>query len=75
MMKEKLETLIKDINPAIILEEKTPILRGDLDSYDLIQLVAGIEQTFQVQVSHDDVNDQNFNDFSTVLNFIQKKIR
>ena len=52
------ELLFED--PDATITDETPLLGGIIDSLGLMQLVAFIEETFEVQIADGDITSTNF---------------
>ena len=84
-MPEEIEEEIKqiliselEVSPVILANSNstTPLLgRGiGLDSIETLSLVAGIENSFDIQVDDDDLNVDLFKNLATLSEYVLKKI-
>ena len=74
-MKEKLLNILEDLHPEVdFLTEKNLIDNGILDSFDLVSLIGEINDTFDVEVSFDDIEPENFNTVDAMVKLIEKTI-
>lgn len=74
-MKEKLMSILEDLRPEVdFLSEQHLIDDGVLDSFDLVSLLGEINDTFEVEVSFDDIEPENFNTVDAMVQLIEKMI-
>lgn len=74
-MKEKLLNILEELHPEFdFLTEKNLIDNGILDSFDLVSLLGEINDTFDVEVSFDDIEPENFNTVDAMVKLIEKTI-
>ena len=66
-MKEKILDILKSIQPANDFEgSKDFIEDGLLDSFDVVQLVSELENTFNITISALDILAENFNSVQAI---------
>lgn len=71
-MKEKILTILSDIRPDIEFEtEEGLISDGLLESFDLIQLIATLENEFGVEIGNKNVTIDNFDSFEKIVSLIE----
>lgn len=58
-----------------ILNEDIPLLGNVIDSQGVLELVAFIQQRFNIQVEDDDVTTENLASVRSVIELIEKKLR
>jgi len=58
-----------------ILSEDIPLLGNVIDSQGVIELVAFIQQRFNIQIEDDDVSTENLASVRTVVELIEQKLR
>ena len=58
-----------------ILNEDIPLLGNVIDSQGVLELVAFIQQRFNIQVEDDDVTTENLASVRTVIELVEKKLR
>lgn len=74
-MREDLLKILEDLRPEVDFEaEKKLIDDGILDSFDLVSLLGEINDCFDVEVSFDDIEPENFNSVEAMLSLIQRMI-
>ena len=58
-----------------ILNEDVPLLGNVIDSQGVINLVAFVQERFNIEVSDDDVTTENLASVKTVVDLIERKLR
>ena len=59
---EKLLAILREINPDIDYEREDGLIdRGLLDSFDIVTIVAEIDDNFGVQIPAEELTAENFN--------------
>lgn len=72
-MEEKIYAILKDIRPEFDFKDSDNFVEdGFLDSYDVMTLVAEIEQQFDVIVDGMDVMPENFETVATICELIRQ---
>lgn len=72
-MKEKILAILSDIRPDIEFEtEEGLISDGLLESFDLIQLIATLENEFGVEIGNKNVTIDNFDSFEKIVSLMER---
>lgn len=72
-MLEKLLEILEDIKPGFDFQEKDSLVDGgDLDSFDVITLVAELNEIFDVQIPVEAIEPSNFNSIEAMIKLIEK---
>lgn len=72
-MREELMGILERLRPELEFEKETKLIDdGILDSFDLVSLIGEINDTFDVEVSFDDIEPENFNSVEAMLSLIRK---
>lgn len=72
-MKEKILSILSDIRPDIDFEtEEGLISDGLLESFDLIQLIASLENEFGVEVGNRNITTENFDSLKDIVSLIER---
>ncbi len=72
-MKEKILAILSDLRPDIEFEtEQGLISDGLLESFDLIQLIAVLENEFGVEIGNKNVTIENFDSFDKIVSLIER---
>lgn len=70
---EKLLELLKKIKPEVDFESNEHLIDNEeLDSFDIVSIVAAVEEEFDVQITAKDVVPENFNSAEALYNLIQR---
>ena len=70
---EQLMKILKDLRPDVDFETQTRLIDDDvLDSFDIISLVGEINETFDVEISVEDLLPENFNSAEAMMALINK---
>lgn len=65
--------ILKDVNPSKQLECVTDIIGGGyIDSFELMSLVANLCEAFDVEISLEDLNSENFMSVDSITAMIEK---
>ena len=71
-MEELLEVL-KRIKPGVDFENCDNLIEDEiLDSFDIVSLVAAINEEFDIQITAKDIIPENFNSAEKIYDLIQK---
>lgn len=72
-MKEQLMNILKELRPEVDFEnEKSLVDDGVLDSFDMVSLIGEINDAFEVEISFDDIEPENFNSVDGMVELIQR---
>ena len=72
-MKEKIIAQLKLINENIPADtEKNLFEAGLLDSFDMVNLVTGLETEFDIEIEPEDIDLENFQSISAICKLVQK---
>lgn len=72
-MKEKILGVLQTVNEEIITYDgKNMILDGVIDSFDIIEIVAALEDEFEIDIDANDVVEANFLNKDATINLITK---
>ena len=69
---DKLLEILEDLNPDVDYKSKKLIDDGIIDSFDVISLVADIDDEFGVSISADELVPENFNSIEAIWQLIEK---
>lgn len=70
---DKLMQILREINPDIPFEtEDTLIDGGMLDSFDIVTLVAEIDDAYGVEIPAEALTPENFNSAKAILDLIRR---
>ena len=72
-MKTQLMRILEEIRPDVDFEkEKQLITDGILDSFDIVSLVAALNDEFEVDIEVGDLVPDNFNSIEGMMELIEK---
>lgn len=71
-MKEKILDILKSIQPSNDFENSSDYVEeGLLDSFDVVQLVSELENTFNITISALDILPENFNSAGAIEKLVK----
>lgn len=71
-MKEKIYEVLEDVNEDIIsYNGKNMMLDGVTDSFEIIEIVARLEEAFHIEIDARDVVETNFLNKDTIVKLIE----
>ncbi|MDO4307216.1 MAG: phosphopantetheine-binding protein [Eubacteriales bacterium] len=72
-MRDELMEILGRLRPELEFEKEQKLIDdGILDSFDLVSLIGEINECFDVEVSFDDIEPENFNSVDAMLAMIRK---
>ncbi len=72
-MRQYILELLKSINAEIIFDENVNFVEdGIIDSFDIASIVAGFEETFDIEIDGEDIIPENFYDVEAMVKLIEK---
>lgn len=70
---EKLYTLLEDIRPDVDFRTiDTLVSDGFIDSFDIVTIIAAIEEEFAVEISVDSMLPENFESAAAMMSLIEE---
>lgn len=74
-MREKIIKILKDIHPEIDFtkESRDLILSGILESFDVVQIISDLEDTFNIKISGLGLTSENFSSVDSILKLVESK--
>ena len=73
MMKEKVLNVLKGINPAI--KEGVNLLdEGIIDSFEVVNIVMELEETFEVEIDAEEVIAENFATVDAIIALMERMV-
>ncbi len=71
-MQEQIVNILKEIKPTKDLSNETAIVEdGFLDSFELMSLIAGLQDAFDVEIDVMDIVPENFNSVAAMAAMIE----
>ena len=72
-MKEKVLAILTDLWPDIDFEESDGLItEGLLESFDLIQLIAVLEEEFGIEIGNRNVTTENFDSLEKITALVER---
>lgn len=72
-MEDKLMDILTELRPELDFEAETRLIDdGVLDSFDLVSLIGEINDQFDIEIDFDDIEPENFNSVSAMLELIER---
>jgi D-alanine--poly(phosphoribitol) ligase subunit 2 len=68
---EKLDEILKEINPNIDLDNENFIDNGFLTSFDIVTLVAELNDAFKINITIKELTPENFANKNSILKMIK----
>lgn len=75
-METSIHEILLEIQPTYSFEEGVDFIeQGYLDSFDVVTLVATLEETFAVSISALDIVPENFSSVASISALVQRSIK
>ncbi len=72
-MLERLLVILSEVRPDLDFENETHLIDDDLlDSFDIISIVSECNDVFDVEISVDDLEPENFNSAEAIASLIER---
>ena len=72
-MKEQILDILKEICPGIDFESETALIDdGLVESLDIVSIVTELMDTFDVEISVEDLQPENFNTVDAMVELIER---
>lgn len=71
-VKEQVLAILKEIKPTKELEPLTDIVEGGyLDSFELMSLIAQLDEAFGIEIGVDEITPENFNSVAAMVAMVE----
>lgn len=71
-MKEKVLKILKEVRPDVDFEKETRLIDdGILDSFDIISIVSDLNEDFDIDITADELEPENFNTLDAIVSLVQ----
>ena len=71
-MRDVVIEILAMINPAIDAEDEDLNIAEDLDSMDIIALIAELEDKFDIEITMEEKTEENFQNVDTLVEMIKR---
>ena len=71
-MRDEHNEILAMINPAIDAEDEDLNIAEDLDSMDIIALIAELEDKFDIEITMEEKTEENFQNVDTLVEMIKR---
>lgn len=72
-MKNTILELLLDIRPELDFEEETGLVSdGVLESFDLVAILAAIEDETGIAIRNDDITAENFDSLDAIVSLVER---
>ena len=71
-MKDKIKEVILGINPGIDVEDPDLNIAEDMDSMDIIALIAELEDAFDIEITMEEKSEENFSSIDALAEMIER---
>ncbi|MEZ2415487.1 acyl carrier protein [Muriicola sp. E247] len=72
-MKEKILEILSEIRPEFDFENSTDFIgEGMLDSFDIVSLVASLDEEFGISIDGTEILPENFSDVDSIYHLLIK---
>ena len=73
MINEEVYELLREINNDIPEDDDLDLLgSGIIDSFDVVNIVAGLEEKFQIEIDAEDIVPENFSKLVEIIHLVKK---
>ncbi|WP_455951043.1 acyl carrier protein [Eubacterium sp.] len=71
-MKDKIKEVILSVNPGIDVEDPDLNIAEDMDSMDIIALIAELEDAFDIEITMEEKSEENFSSIDALAEMIER---
>ena len=71
-MKDKIKEVIVSVNPGIDVEDPDLNIAEDMDSMDIIALIAELEDAFDIEITMEEKSEENFSSIDALAKMIER---
>ena len=71
-MQEQIKEVILTVNPNIDVEDPDLNIAEDLDSMDIIALISELEDTFDIEITMEEKNEDNFSSIEALAEMVER---
>ena len=72
-IKEQIVAILKDLKPTKSLEGLTNIIDGGfLDSFEIMNLIMALSETFGIEIDIEEITAENFNSIDAMVALVER---
>lgn len=71
-MKDKIKEIILSVNPGMDVEDEDFNIAEDMDSMDILALMEELEDTFDIEITMEEKNEENFSSIDALAEMIER---
>lgn len=71
-MKDKIKEVILSVNPGIDVEDPDLNIAENMDSMDIIALIAELEDAFDIEITMEEKSEENFSSIDALAKMIER---
>ena len=72
-IKEQIVAILKDLKPTKSLEGLTNIIDGGfLDSFEIMNLIMALSETFDIMIDFEEITAENFNSIDAMVAMVER---
>ena len=71
-MKDKIKEVILSVTPGIDVEDPDLNIAEDMDSMDIIALIAELEDAFDIEITMEEKSEENFSSIDALAKMIER---
>lgn len=73
-MRDRILNILEDLRPDVEFEEERKLIDGGiLDSFDIVTLVHELNEEFDIDISVDELEPENFNSVDAMVELVEEK--
>lgn len=74
-MEEKILAMLKDINPYVDIKRTSSLIEEEiLDSMGLLLLITELEKEYQIELSLDDLQEEDFENLGSIVALVERTL-
>ena len=70
-MKDKIKEIILSVNPGMDVEDEDFNIAEDMDSMDILALMEELEDAFDIEITMEEKNEENFSSIDALAEMIE----
>ncbi len=72
-MRDKILEILLEVRPDVDFENETELVSGNiLESFDIVQIVAELDDEFDIEITPKDLTAENFNSLNALEDLIER---